>query len=282
MKNPCPAEAKSFILTNMNHQAKKSLGQNFLHSKKVLRDIAEAGKITKEDTVLEIGPGKGALTVELLARAEKVICIEKDDRLIEFLKEKFSADIQSGKLTIIHGDILEIPIASLSLSPRNYKLIANIPYYITGAIFKKFLEEEAQPSTMVLLVQKEVAERVVARDGKESILSMSVKAYGVPRYVGKVSAGNFVPVPNVDSAILAVENISKSFLEGISEKDFFEILKTGFAHKRKQLLGNLKNVWEKIDQKILDEAGVAEKTRAEDLNFSQWKKLVQIIKSKYQ
>ena len=194
------------------------------------------------------------------------------------LREKFSADISSGKLLLINADILDFDPSSYKLLPTNYKLIANIPYYITGALFKKFLEESVQPERMVLLVQKEVAERVVARDKKESILSISVKAYGEPKYLGKVSASNFSPVPNVDSAILLIKNISKNFFDTISEKEFFELVKTGFAHKRKQLIGNLKSKWEKIDLSILASCDIPAKARAEDLTSEQWKKLASKIK----
>lgn len=259
------------------HRAKKSLGQNFLHSKKILRDIAEAGELNANDTVLEVGPGKGSLTLELLSRAGKVIAVEKDDSLIEFLRKKFSSEISSGKLIIINDDILTIDSSFHKLLTTNYKLVANIPYYITGALFKKFLQEGPQPERMVLLVQKEVAERIVARDGKESILSLSVKAYGEPKYLGKVSARNFNPVPNVDSAILSVKNISKNLFDTISEKDFFEIVKTGFAHKRKQLLGNLKDFSLRFGLKEFKECGIPEKARAEDLTLDQWIKLVETI-----
>src|SRR3990167_5903415 len=170
-------------------RAKKSLGQHFLKSERALRTMVEAGKVTKEDTVLEIGPGRGVLTEKLLAVGCQVIAVEKDDGLFELLEQKFAKEIASSKLTLIHDDIL-----NFKLKIENYKLVANIPYNITGAILKKILETDYQPETMVLLVQKEVAERIVGKRGsrastKESILSISVKAYGIPRYVETVKAG---------------------------------------------------------------------------------------------
>src|SRR3989344_5080984 len=186
---------------NYKHKAKKSLGQNFLKSESALRKIIEVGEMRQNDVILEIGPGKGKLTERLLENSEHVIAIEKDNELFEFLKEKFSAQIKNGSLVLIHDNILNFNASAYGLAPSAYKIIANIPYNITGAILKKFLTADRQPERMVLLVQKEVAERIVARDGKESILSISVKAYGEPKMVMKVPARYFSPAPKVDSAV---------------------------------------------------------------------------------
>ena len=191
------------------HKAKKSLGQNFLKSEPALQMMCDAGALTTTDTILEIGPGKGALTERLLTRAGKVIAVEKDRELIAILQEKFANDIENKKLLIIDGDILEFDPKHAGMKEGEYKIIANIPYNITGSIIRKFLSETIQPNTMVLLVQKEVAQRIVARDTKESILSLSVKAYGTPKYMMKVGKRFFTPAPKVDSAIIAVTDISK-------------------------------------------------------------------------
>jgi 16S rRNA (adenine1518-N6/adenine1519-N6)-dimethyltransferase len=251
-------------------KAKKSLGQNFLKSQKAISEIINAGHINPDDTILEIGPGKGVLTEKLLEKAGKVIAIEKDLELISFLNEKFANEISSKKLLILNEDILEF--SDFSILTGTYKIIANIPYYITGAIIRKFLESKFQPERMVLLVQKEVAERIVARDKKESILSISVKAYGLPKYIEKVSARYFSPQPKVDSAILLIANISKKLFteNNISELVFFELVKTGFAHKRKVLSSNLKPLLGGRTPKLLNDCGIAEKARAEDVNLSQW------------
>ncbi|MEI6528373.1 MAG: 16S rRNA (adenine(1518)-N(6)/adenine(1519)-N(6))-dimethyltransferase RsmA [bacterium] len=267
----------------MEIEAKKSLGQNFLKSEGALRKIVEAGEIKDTDTVLEIGPGLGALTEKILEKAGRVVVVEKDDRLISILNEKFSTDVTGGKLQIIHADILNFDPSIYNIQSTNYKLIANIPYYITGEIFRKFLESDNQPSQMVVLVQKEVAIRVVARDGKESLLSNSIKCFGTPRLVDTVPAGAFVPAPKVDSAILAINNISKKFFEEnkISPEKFFTILHYGFAHKRKMLLGNLKEAFLKEGRsgvenlrQIFHTAGLSEKVRAEDLTLKNWAELV--------
>lgn len=250
------------------HKAKKSLGQNFLKSIPALNAIISSGEIKEDDIVLEIGPGKGALTEKLLEKSGKVIAIEKDKDLLEILSEKFKKEKESGKFILLNEDVLNYEIKE-----KNYKIIANIPYNITGAILKKFLTAENQPERMVLMVQNEVARRIVARDGDESILSISVKAYGNPKIVMKVPARYFSPAPKVDSAIIAITNISRNIFEKgkISEEKFWEIVKTGFAHKRKVLVSNLKDLYKKEKVlEIFEKLKISEKTRAEELTLENW------------
>lgn len=253
----------------MNRQKiklKKSLGQNFLKDPKILQKIVDFAKIEKGDLVLEVGPGEGTLTKLLLAKAKKVIAIEKDEELAELLQEKFAGEIKEGKLKIICGDVLKIEnllkIAKLKI--ENYILVGNIPYYITGALFKKFLELENQPKSITFVAQKEVAERITAKDNKESILSISVKVYGTPEFGGIIKAGSFNPKPKVDSAIIAVRDISKEKFV-TTEQKFFEILRAGFAHKRKLLIKNLG-----AENIIFKKCGLTEKARAEDLKIEDW------------
>ncbi|NCU28241.1 MAG: ribosomal RNA small subunit methyltransferase A [Candidatus Moranbacteria bacterium] len=249
---------------------KKSLGQNFLKSEKALLKMCESGDLSDKDVVLEIGPGMGVLTEKLLERGASVISVEKDDRLIEILQEKFTEEIKNRRINLIHDDILDF---SLPKNIKKYKLIANIPYNITGAILKKFLEEEEQPTKMVLLVQKEVAERIIAKDGKESILSISIKAYGQPKYLMTVARGSFSPAPKVDSAIIEISDINKNnFTKRGTEKMFFEIVKAGFSHKRKMLIGNLSNIFGQTDtiKTIFNKLGINPTTRAEDLTLKDW------------
>ena len=271
----------------MPHRAKKSLGQNFLRSGSALRAISDAGKIVPTDIVLEIGPGKGALTEVLLETGAKVIAIEKDRLLIPYLAEKFAAEIRNGTLELIEKDILEWNPSDIGLQANEYKLIANIPYYITGAILEKFLEEETRPERIVFLVQKEVADRIVARDKKESILSISVKAFGIPKVVMKVSKKAFSPSPKVDSAILLIENISHIYFDdwGIAEKkairEFFDIVHAGFAHKRKLLARNLEKVSTKETiTKAFSELDLSLSVRAEDLSPVKWLALARALSSK--
>ena len=268
---------------------KKSLGQNFLTSIPARIAIVNAGTLTPSDTVLEIGPGKGFLTQGLLDSGAQVIALEKDRELVPFLTEKFSS---YKNFSVTEGDALtnEPPHAP-------YKLIANIPYYITGAILETYLSHAYQPTQMVVLVQAEVAERVVARNGKESILSIAVKVFGDPKLVYRVKRGSFNPIPNVDSAVLSISNISrKNFTSTHHEEIFFKVLKAGFAHKRKFMIRNLESVIpvktgiqvenlnntdEKLDsrlhgndnsllRKIFSEIGLSEKVRAEDVTLSSW------------
>lgn len=249
---------------------KKSLGQHFLHSTHYLKLIAETARIQVGEQVLEIGPGDGALTRELLARGAIVTAIEKDSRLIPILKETFAKEISEHTLHLFEDDVLMTDIARLKLKTSRYKLVANIPYYITGAILKKFLSSDIQPSTMVLLVQKEVAERI-ARDTKESILSLSVKAYGTPVYIKTVPAGAFSPPPQVDSAILLIENISRKHFTSVAlEEKFFALIKAGFAHKRKLLARNVEPLLGKKCSDILENVGIAKTARAEDVKLTNW------------
>lgn len=252
-------------------KAKKSLGQNFLKSNKILEEIILAGEITADDFILEIGPGKGNLTEKLLKTGAKVLAIEKDSKLVEFLKEKFATEIRNEKIKIIEEDILKFDPKNL---PPKYKLIANIPYYITGQIIEMFLSTNNQPNLAVLMIQKEVADRILTRDKKESILSVSVKIYCKPIYIKKVPARYFSPQPKVDSAILKLENISKKIFEQnkIIEKDFFTFVKNGFAHKRKILISNLKNkdcLLENLE-KSFKICGLDKKIRAEKLSIENW------------
>jgi 16S rRNA (adenine1518-N6/adenine1519-N6)-dimethyltransferase len=302
-------------------RTKKSLGQNFLKSNIALKKIIEAGEISPGDIILEIGPGKGALTEKLLEKVYPehgrgtgyVIAVEKDRALVKFLKEKFAKEILEKKLILIEDDILKFDTKQIEgksgefsswsgSKPRtrensaglaeNYKIIANIPYSITGAILKKFLQGNLstplkarnQPSLMVLMVQNEVAKRIIARDGKESLLSISVKAYGEPKMIMKVPARYFSPVPKVDSAVILIKNISRKLFtslktplsfghsplvggEKVVEEKFWKIVRAGFAHKRKKLSSNLKNLQVHTGYGHGVELG---NKRAEDLSLEDW------------
>jgi len=240
--------------------------------------MADAGEVDSHDIVLEAGPGKGILTESLLACARQVIAMEKDPRLILFLSFKFKKEIASGKLKLIEGDIREFDPASQDLKLNGYKVIANIPYYLTGHFLRYFLSHETHPSRMVLMLQKEVVQRILAADGKESILSIAVKAYGTPRRIETVPAKLFTPRPNVDSAVLCVENISKKFFNEVGEGYFFQVLKTGFAHKRKQLIGNLSSITARTQlEEIFKHLEIPLDARAENLSVFKWKALARAL-----
>ncbi len=248
--------------------AKKSLGQNFLMHAQTAERIVNAAGIASSDTVLEVGPGTGMLTRVLLARAARVVAVEADHALVETLEETFAAEIEEGRLLLVHEDIRNFDARTIS---GEYSLVANIPYYITGEIIRQFLTSEHQPRSMTLLVQKEVAERI-ARSKKESLLSLSVKAYGTPKYVFTVPRGAFRPAPNVDSAVLHIKDITRSLFASLAhETRFFEVLHAGFAHKRKQLGNNLEPLGDK--ERVLAALAVAATkptARAEDLSLASW------------
>ena len=253
---------------------KKSLGQNFLMHARIAERIVMVADLKPDSVVLEIGPGTGMLTRALLQRAGRVIAVETDYELYKKLKLDFAKNIADGRLELIHGDIRDWNFGmylnsrySVKDGTCDYKLVANIPYYLTGEIFRMFLGADKQPSSMTLLVQKEVAERI-ARAKKESILSLSVKAYGEPKYEFTVPRGAFKPAPNVDSAVLTICGISRiNFTTQEEERRFFALLHAGFAHKRKYVRKNLLEVG-------LPSGDIPEKARAEDMPLSDWLALV--------
>lgn len=254
----------------MTFEHKKSLGQHFLNSDYVPKKLCDAADLAVGEVVLEVGPGTGALTKELLARGAQVIALEADPRAIESLQETFAAEIASGQLTIHHHDVRELNPADFGLKDGEYKVVANIPYYISGLLFRTFLESDCQPKTLVFLVQKEVAARI-AKDKKESLLSLSVKVFGDPTYICTVTRGHFTPPPNVDSAIIAVANISNDRLKGLDKKDFFTLLHLGFGQKRKQLIGNIAGLAPRATlEALFTSLGLSLTVRAEDISAPNW------------
>ena len=261
-------------------KAKKSLGQHFLKSERALRQIVSAAKPTPEDCILEIGPGHGVLTERLIPLVKKVFAVEKDRELIPLLTKKFRDEVRDGTIEIIEQDILKW--SPEALADTSYKLVANIPYYITGAIIEQFLSAAHQPTIMVLLMQREVAERIVARDGKESILSIAVHVYGIPQIIDRVPPGAFAPAPTVESAILSIEHITRDFFADCNESLFFAVLKSVFGKKRKQIGGSLSEYLDNREEahRILDMVSIDPKSRPEDIHIYEWKKLVQAIHTK--
>lgn len=261
------------LLKDYDLKPKKSLGQNFLIDKNILKKIIKASNLEKENTIIEVGPGLGILTKALAKTAKEVIAIEKDAKLTEILKKELS-DYKNTKL--INKDILKLNIKKILSETKkniNYKVISNLPYYITSPVIRKFLEEETKPKSITLLIQKEVAQRICKAPPDMSLLSTSVQFYGSPKIISYVSKNCFWPKPKVDSAILKIKNIKNP---DINEKQFFKIVKAGFSKPRKQLAGNLSKEF-KINpeniKNILIEINLKEKTRAEELKVEQWKKL---------
>ncbi len=249
-------------------QAKKSLGQNFLKNEVVLQKIADSLDIKEEDVVVEIGPGLGALTRYLVSSpARKIIVIEKDRRLIEGLNRDFSAE----RFSVIEGDALEV-LPSLKI--EKFKLIGNIPYYITGYLMRIISELDNKPEVSVFVVQKEVAERAVMMEPKNNILSLSLSFWAEPKNLGTIKKENFYPVPKVDSAILKL--VAK---ESVADRtSFFKTLHLLFKQPRKTILNNLAEAIEKTGaEKIIQEAGLEPTLRPENLSLSDVKKISGLI-----
>jgi 16S rRNA (adenine1518-N6/adenine1519-N6)-dimethyltransferase len=255
----------------------KRLGQNFLIDKNVLRKIAGTAELSKRDVVLEVGPGIGNLTIELAKRVKKVIAVEKDERMVEILKENLK-DFRN--VEIVEGDIREMIFAIVKKIAKDYKVVANIPYYLTSYLIRNLLELKKKPKLIVLMVQKEVAQRICAKPPKMNLLAVSVQVYGKPKIISFVSKNCFWPRPKVDSAIIKIEPKK----EDLIDKDlFFEIVKAGFSQPRKQLINNLSKKLKKkkeIIKKFLSEAKILPTKRAGALSIEDWKKLTKIFKTK--
>ena len=251
-------------------KTKKSLGQNFLRSGAALEAIVNCSEIKNGEVVREIGPGEGVLTEKILAAGAKLIAIEKDDRLIEILNQKFEKEVAENRFELIHADVTDVDFARFG---KDYKVIANIPYYITGLIMRKLIDDNVATS-LTLLVQKEVAERACARDGKQSLLSLSIQSYGEAKYIKTVPRGSFAPMPNVDSAIIYIKKHKNDVFANKKDRDhFFELIHAGFAHKRKTLMHNLKTFDEKRSGAVNWSKHIDEKVRAEDVHFEDWVRL---------
>jgi len=269
-------------LNEYNLKPNKRLGQSFLINKKVLQKIIKTANISKNETVLEIGPGLGVLTKELAEEARKVIAIEKDKQMADALKEILK---DYKNVEIIVGDILEIlrgralkhttfaKIVCFKARPLDYKVVANIPYYLTSPLIRKFLESANPPKEMILLVQKEVAQRICAKPPKMNLLATSVQFYAKPKIISYVSKSSFWPEPKVDSAIIKI--ITKN--SPPDSKRFFQIVKAGFSHPRKQLANNLSkelNIEKEKIKKALAECNLNIQARAQNLSVKDWKSLM--------
>ncbi len=248
---------------------KKGLGQNFLVDPTHQARIVDAADLIDDDTVLEVGPGPGVLTELIAAAAGRVIAVELDDRLIPFLRERFSAE---PNVTIIHGDILEIDPGALT-EGKPYKVVANLPYYITSAVIRHLLESTPAPEVLVLTVQREVAERMVAQPPNMSLLALGVQFYCTGRIVARVPAGAFYPAPKVDSAVVRLDRRPAVIANDVGAAQFFEVARAGFSQPRKQLRNSLASGLQVAPadiEKWLARVGVDPKRRAETLTLAEW------------
>ena len=249
---------------------KKLLGQHWLKDPEILADIAEAAELTGDDVVLEIGPGLGTLTSRLLARANSVTAVEFDADLARKLPGQFPGK----KLAVVNQDILQFDLNQL---PKNYKVVANVPYYITSKIVEKLMTAGNKPSIAVLLVQKEVAERIAAEAGNMSVLSVSVQIFAEAELDIEVPRQFFTPPPKVDSQVVILRTRNNPLITPEDQRDFFRIVKAGFSAKRKKLRSSLSGglgIDKSAVEELLKNAGISPDARAEDLAIEDWKRLL--------
>jgi len=269
-------EIKKF-LNEYDIRPNKLLGQHFLVDQNILQKIIKVAGIKNTDTVLEIGPGTGTLTFELAKHAGKVITVEKDRALAEILKEEIEHR-EVKNIEMIASDILKMPRESFARMVP-YRVVANIPYYLTARLIRKLLGEVPQPNDILFTMQKEVAERIVSKPPRMNLLALAVQIYGTPKILFKIPRNAFWPAPEVDGALIAINDISKkNFLDGgVLESDFFKIVRTAFQTKRKILLNSLArqtSINKPSLEIILASLGIAPLARPEELSVRQWISLV--------
>lgn len=260
------------LLKEQGETPKDRLGQNFLIEKRVALKMLKAADLKPSDTVLEVGAGMGTLTLELAKAAKEVIAVEKDHVMIEILKETLK---DFDNVQIIQGDILSQDKELLNLT-GGYKMVANLPYYITSPVIRMSLEAQKRPELMVFMVQKEVAQRIAAKPPEMSILAVSAQFYAETKIVSAVRKSAFWPRPKVDSAIIKLVP-NKESPSAEEAKSFFRVVKAGFAQPRKQLLNNLSNQLKfsrEVVEAWLNHAGIHSTQRAETLSLQDWATLV--------
>ncbi|NQT31804.1 MAG: ribosomal RNA small subunit methyltransferase A [Deltaproteobacteria bacterium] len=262
---------------------RKGLGQHFLVDEEVLEVITSAAELTPDDLVVEVGPGLGILTEALARKAGGVIAIELDDKLAALLKKTL---LSFKNVTIVNDNVLNIEsgelLAGRGVNPV-YKVVANLPYYITSPVLRHFLEASARPQVMIFMVQKEVAEAVAARPGDMSLLSVSVQFYGKPEIVSYVPAQSFYPAPAVDSAVLRIELYAEPAVAVSDEGGFFELVRAGFAAPRKQIANSLSQglgLPRDVILPLLEKADIASQRRAETLTLEEWARLCRVFEEK--
>ncbi len=257
------------VLRRHDLRLKKGLGQNFLADPVHLDRIVAAAELTPDDVVLEIGPGVGTLTVRLAQQAGRVVAVELDGALLPVLAEMLAGQ---SNVTVVQGDILQLDPAAL-VNGEPYKVVANLPYYITSAAIRHLLTAAQPPDLIVLTIQREVAQRIVARPPDMSLLAVSVQYYAEPQMVARIPAGAFYPPPKVDSAIIRLRRWQTPPVDAPSDDLFFAVAKAGFGQRRKQLrnsLGSGLSIGGEAADHLLTVAGIDPTRRAETLTLDEW------------
>jgi 16S rRNA (adenine1518-N6/adenine1519-N6)-dimethyltransferase len=256
----------------------KELGQNFLIDPAALERIIAAADLSESDEVLEIGAGVGSLTRYLCRMVSRVIAIEIDHKLIPLLKETLT---HHTNVNIIQGDILSLQLSDL-VQGDDYKVVANIPYYITSKLIRYLLESGKAPCLIVLTIQREVAMRICAQQGKLSLLALSIQVYGQPQICTSIPAGAFYPVPKVDSAVVRIDIYDQPVLPSEQIETFFQIAQAGFSQKRKTIRNSLStglHIPANKTKALINSAGIDPQRRAETLNLSEWQRLIEVFES---
>lgn len=261
------------ILKQYDIRPDKSKGQHFLLDESVVEDMLEAAEVSREDTVIEVGPGPGVLTAALAQRAGQVLAYELDDQLADLIESQRVKNVE-----VVRGDVMEQPLPRRGTA-LPYKVVANIPYSISGALIRKLLTSLPAPKSVTLLVQREVAERMCAKPGDMSILSVATQLHGSARIVRVVPAEAFYPAPKVNSAVVHVD-LAEGLTLDVDEKAFMRLVKIGFAQKRKQLKNTLAAGFHITPNEALDllkRAGLSATVRAQELSLENWKQLLDVI-----
>jgi 16S rRNA (adenine1518-N6/adenine1519-N6)-dimethyltransferase len=284
-------------LRSLNLRPTRGMGQNFLVDAHALEQIVAAADLHPADLVIEVGPGLGVLTWELVHRVDHVLSVELDRRLAARLRDEFAPTIdpqRAGALHIVQGDVLELPPSDLFAqararwpdAPPHYKVVANLPYAITSPVLRHFLEQQPPPHTLVVLIQWEVAQRIAATPGSMSLLAHAIQMYAEPEIVARIAASSFVPAPAVDSAVLRLRTRSAPAVAVDDIDAFFRLIKAGFLHARKKLSnalpGGLKALHEPYTAEqvaaALSEAGIAPERRAETLSLDEWQAIYRALR----
>lgn len=276
-KNSNSAAQARRLLRQSGLKAKKRLGQNFLIDRDVLSKILLAAELSIDDMVVEVGPGLGVLTSALASNVRKVFAIELDTELSSFLRNKLGTQ---ANVEVINEDILKVDLSQLLGQDSRYKVVANLPYYITSPVLRYFMENRLQPSLMVVMVQKEVAEAIVASSGKMSVLAISLHVYSKPKIIARVPAGCFYPRPKVDSAIVRFDVLPQPAVTVDDIDAFFDVVRRGFSAPRKQLRNSLANGYDVKPADVdpyLKGAGIDPTRRAETLSLEEWERLYQAV-----
>jgi len=277
MKTSQPAASVRKLLRQFGLKARKGLGQHFLIDEASLQAVVDAAQLSPEDVVIEVGPGLGVLTAELARRAGKVIAVELDTKLASLLKHRLAS---LSNVDIINADILNVSPSQLVEGGNDYKVVANLPYYITSPILRHFVEASLKPSLMVVMVQREVGEAIVANPGKMTLLAISLQVYSKPKIVSYVSAQSFYPSPKVDSVIVRFELLPEPVVKVADINSFFDVVRCGFSSSRKQLHNSLaQGLGVKPAEVVLllDKAGIEPKRRAETLSLEEWARLYEVL-----